>query len=251
MLAVFDVDDLIKLAVFVFFFALPVVKSIRDAKKKQDEARQRLDRAPTTDTSSEDEGRAAWEALLRGESVATPKDTLELETVETAPAPQTASAAPPAPRRTFEEVTPERPYAPELGRESELSRVPRGVLSSEGSAPEGREVLTESAPLTRSRPLTSTEPLTAAPALTEAPALDAAGALTDTPAFEGASLADLVSQGGYRGLDVAAAADPGARTGRRMTLSRAELRRAIVLQEVLGPPVSLRHAHLADAGAVR
>lgn len=250
-LAAFDVDDLIKLVVFVIFFALPVVKSIRDAKKKQEEERRRLDRAPTTGTSSEDEGRAAWEALLRGEPVATSKDALELETVETAQAPHAVPAPSPAPRRTFEEVTPERPYAPELARETELSRVPRGVLSSEGAAAEGREVLTESAPLTRTRPLTSTEPLTAAPALTDTPALDTAGALTDTPAFEGTSLAELVSQGGYRGLDVAAAAEPGARGSRRMSLSRAELRRAIVLQEVLGPPVSLRRAHLADAGAVR
>lgn len=242
-LGLLDADDLVKLLVFVVFFLAPVVKSIADAKRKQREARERLDRPPPTETSEEDAGRAAWEALLRGESV---------EPAEPAPPP-----VEPRPRRSFEEVAPERPYTPTLAREgaSELSRVPRSVLSSEGASVEGREVLTESAPLTRTRPLTESEPLTAAPALTDTPASEGF-ALTETPASEGAPISRLVAKGEFQGLGAGTAAaqvtaEPVRARARALAHERADWRRAIVLCEVLGPPVSLRRAHLADAGSER
>jgi hypothetical protein len=244
-LAVFEVDDLIKLVVFAVFFLLPVVKSIFDAKKRQREARERLDRPPSADAGPADEptpaddGRAAWEALLRGESA---------EPSLPRGAPPAAAPPEPRPRRIFEEVAPERPYQPSLA--GEITEIPRDALTSRGASPGERPVLTDSEPLTAAQALTDAEPLTNAPALTEAEALTNARALTDTPATEGTALSRLVATGEFQTLGGDAA--PGSRRAARaagggpigpLRGGSREWRRAIVLAEVLAPPVSLRRAH--------
>ncbi|MBI5435099.1 MAG: hypothetical protein HZA52_19855 [Planctomycetes bacterium] len=266
-----DIDGTIKTLVFVLFFLAPVVKSIIDAKKKQREAAERLGRTPTDDatagrsstddaasaeTSTEDAGRAAWEALLRGE-VLEPPEVAESRR----PTPPTPPSAPgrvePRPRRTLEDSGTERPYAPayapSLGEE--VARAPRTALSSEGISPEGREVLTDSKALTATRGSFESEVLTESPALTDSIASTESPALTDTPTFEGTGIAKLVAQGKFQGLGTASvasevSAEPRRLRARALAQSRADWRRAIVLSEVLAPPVSMRRQRAGDLPGV-
>jgi hypothetical protein len=231
-----DVDGLIKTLVFALFFLAPVVKSILDAKKKQREAEARRQETPSTEVPEADAGRAAWEALLRGEPLDTAAPAAPVQPAE-------PSRAEPRPRRAFEEAAPERPYASTVG--SDATGLPRGMLTSQGVGGEGREVLTESEPLTAGRASTETESLTDAPALTDSPAL------TDTPSSEGLPISKLVAQGEFQGLGTASVAsevsvEPVRRRARALAQTRADWRRAIVLSEVLAPPVSMRRWRAGD-----
>ncbi|MCE9592803.1 MAG: hypothetical protein K8S98_01300 [Planctomycetes bacterium] len=229
-----DTDGLIKIGVFVLFFLVPVIKSVLDAKKKQREAVSRRDEAPTTDPDTEsdaaDQGREAWEALLRGEVLT--------ETREKAPPPVVAPPERRA-RRSFEDG-PETPYTPSMS--GEVASLPERGLTAEGSARERRIVLTDSEPLTRTRALTETESLTNAPALTDSEALTNSPALTDTPATEGIPIAKLVAQGAFQDLGEGSvgAEQPVVPARAAFGRSRADWRRALIASEVLGAPVSMR-----------
>ncbi len=239
------------LVALVFFIVAPAIKGILDSRKKKELELERRARTSSTsdeagdtarDEAREDEteGRRAWEALLRGETPAT-----------ATPEPPPVVVRERISRRTLDPSSPSKPYSPSAN-ESVTSVGSQTVEDEDELTSDARRsVLTESKALTESEPLTNTKALTESPALTDSPALTESAALTDAPATEGVTLADLVAQKKFGDLAVAPALGGARKRGR--PVSRAAIgsiaanddwRRAVVLSEILAPPVSMRPPHI-------
>lgn len=240
-LAKTDLEGLVQIVIAAVFVLGPILKGILSAKKRESERTSRRAPLAPSDSDREDEGRTAWDALLRGEEP--PARPAHREAPE-----------PPAPKPRPRIATLEQGRMP---RSLEDVLAPPDVLTSAGSE-EGREVLTDSEPLTSAPPLTATRPLTESEALTESRPLTDSPALTDTPAFEGVSLARLVrAQSGANlrpSLDsvltaTEAPAPPARPAASRRYWSRDDWRRAVIAAEVLAPPVSMRSGHLSNSYA--
>jgi hypothetical protein len=239
-LGALQMDDLLTVVAAIVFVIIPAVKTALEARRKQEAAaRTRSERSPTARTGTletpeaEARGRELFERLLRGEV------DVE-ETARPAPLPPpipTVASAPPRPRR-------EAPIV--LTETRALTETP----------PMSRPPLTETAPLTGARPLTETAPLTGRsleqaspyeslgeqpPALVElaAPRFGMAG--RDLPAQ--ASAADANAP--LTVLPPVETIPAAARSRRAASISRTDWRRAVILAEVLAPPVALRRADAA------
>jgi hypothetical protein len=75
-LAAWKIDSLMDLIgpafVALFFFILPILRAIKEAKEKQREAEARRTQAPSEEKSEEEKAQEMWADLLRGEAPAPP-----------------------------------------------------------------------------------------------------------------------------------------------------------------------------------
>jgi hypothetical protein len=218
--------------VAVFFFVLPILRSIREAREKQEQAERRaregLPPVATTRAPVEtdmDEARRKWEALLRGEEVDVP-----------APTPVPLAAEPEAPRYPSGANAPAANRPADLTTPFDTSRNPETltslepVLSDTGPATtfdEARLAQVEEEDRARGDKKRSDD-LLFAEREGDAVRADVAQWIGSSPSKQPAPASvDLTRRRNVLG------AGPGLST-------RAGLRRAILASEVLGRPVGMR-----------
>ena len=214
-------------AVGFFLFVLPVIRAIREQRKQQAEARRRAAARPVEEELEEageelgDEGRApTWKDLLEGraESAApTPPPPAPVSRVPTQPeiTPRDYDDEP-----SLEEVPP----PPLVALESELPS--RGEVVDESRA-EDQELERERAEAERQVQVAAAEYAAASPYRAEVAPREASAV---PPAATAAQPAPGVRRSARQ---ILLASDAPAER-------RAALRRAIVLREVLDPPLALR-----------
>lgn len=243
-LAAIEADDLVKIAAAIVLFVLPALKGLLESRRKrtaQNDAKRDAMSTAETQTGTletpekEVAGRDLFEQLLRGEAL------------------EERSRPPPIPQA---------PASPRSYREG------RVVLTE-------TKALTETAPLTDSPALTDTPALTEARALTESPPLTgptterqspyeqrklATEALGEfaAPAKFGAGRRDLPAQASSSDPNAAmtsqTAGEVASTSGKRRrdrlqpgAPSRRELRRALILTEILAPPLALRQPGMSPS----
>jgi hypothetical protein len=214
--------------VAVFFFILPIVRSIREAKEKQAQAERRArdgTPAPVARAPAEtdmDEARRKWEALLRGDEVESPP--------KPAPAPRTSDEARRYPAAATGQATAEMPAPFDETRNPETLTSLEPVLSDAGPATtfdEARLAQVEDEARVRDDKQRKDD-LVFAQRESENVRSDVAQWIGTSPSNQPAPPASDLSRrrnifGGGAGL-----------------ASRAGLRRAILASEVFGRPVGMR-----------
>lgn len=212
----FDLEAIVrqglKILALFFFIGVPILRSIREARKQEAEKRKAKEAAPTATPSAElDEerdGRKTWEELLRGEAV------------EVAPPP------PPPPIPVAESRIPKavplfdlEQLAPKMASDENLELERRS--DEEGAA---------EADIDRR----------------EREALRAQEEVARVQRAEGSGLRTAVAPEYRAGIDLGASADPAPVVVRkRRWRTRGDVRAAFVASEVLGAPLaSRRESHL-------
>ena len=213
-------DLLIKGLLVFFFIVVPIIRSVREARRKQREAQARRAEAPGGDEDAEKAAKQRWEELLRGEAAAPAPAPMPV------PVSKRADVADPAVLAEIEEEAgPDEESEPALSKS--LTMLPNASVESAPPAAASRtfaeERIERRAAETRRRESFERPNV-------EAPTQESArAAMAPMAAFDEVERGRVLRQAGHR-------TELLGHGGNR----RAALQRAIVAMEVLGRPVGMR-----------